>query len=53
VYDICVRTADAGSDARGKSRALGFYHRLGFHRLEVADQDPVVYLGRPFHQASG
>jgi ribosomal protein S18 acetylase RimI-like enzyme len=30
------------------TRALGFYHRLGFRRLEVADpgETTVTYLGR-------
>ena len=80
VYDICVRTADGGADARGKYRsddlmpdlfagpyvflepgrgrgvhvtvvadnvrAIGFYRRLGFAPLEVADPGAVVYLGR-------
>jgi ribosomal protein S18 acetylase RimI-like enzyme len=27
-------------------RAFGFYRRLGFEQLEIADPGPVVYFGR-------
>ena len=35
--------------AKANTRALGFYHRLGFRSLEVAEpgESGVVYLGRP------
>ncbi len=34
-----------GVDAQNL-RAFGFYHRLGFEQLEIADSGPVVYFGR-------
>jgi len=30
--------------------AIGFYRRLGFATLEVADPGPVVYLGRRLYR---
>ena len=76
VYDVCVRTADAGGDARGlyhsddlmpdlfagpylhlgvhvtvakaNTGAIGFYRRLGFRPLELAEpgETTVTCLGR-------
>jgi ribosomal protein S18 acetylase RimI-like enzyme len=51
-YAAAARAGAAGvhvTVVAANLRALGFYRRLGFRRLEVASpgEDAVVYLGRP------
>jgi ribosomal protein S18 acetylase RimI-like enzyme len=49
---FCAAVADAGANGvhvcvvTANTRALGFYNRIGFTRLETDAPDPVTYLGR-------
>jgi ribosomal protein S18 acetylase RimI-like enzyme len=49
---FCAAMAEAGVAGvhvcvvKENTRALGFYYRLGFTRLDADDSSPVVYLGR-------
>jgi ribosomal protein S18 acetylase RimI-like enzyme len=48
---FCASAADAAAGVHvcvvsENTRALGFYDRLGFTRLEAGDPGPVTYLGR-------
>jgi GNAT superfamily N-acetyltransferase len=39
--------------SRANTRARAFYDRLGFEELEIPDDGPVWYLGRPTARTGG